>query len=367
MKKILFVIGTRPEAIKMAPLIQKFREDASFATKVLSTGQHRELLDHALKKFNIKPDISLDVMGKNRSLNHLFSIVLDRIEPILDSQSPDFVFVHGDTLTSAAAALACYHRQIKVGHVEAGLRSFNAYNPFPEEMYRRLTGQIAEYHFAPTLKARENLLREGISGQNIVLVGNTGIDALQTLVQQAGTARDNYILVTAHRRENTQGPGLRNICEAIKRIASELNVVVKYPVHPSPSVRGIVNSELEGLTNVELIEPLEYIDFITLMKNARIILTDSGGVQEEAPSLGVPVLVLRETTERPEGISAGCATLVGTDINNIFNEVSLLLKSDQHYATYASAFNPYGDGKASWRILNFMKTNQCEEFNPVVS
>ena len=208
----------------------------------MSTGQHRELLDHALKKFNINPDISLDVMGQNRSLNHLFSIVLDRIEPVLESQNPDYVLVHGDTLTSSAAALACYHLQIKVGHVEAGLRSFNDYNPFPEEMYRKLTGQIAEYHFAPTLQAKENLLREGIPAQGIALVGNTGIDALQTLMQEAGNSSENYILVTAHRRENTRGEGLRNICEAIKRIAHELNIVVKYPVHPSPSVRGIVNS-----------------------------------------------------------------------------------------------------------------------------
>ena len=222
----------------MAPLIQKFQEDESFVTTVLSTGQHRELLDHALKKFNINPDISLDVIEQNRSLNHLFSIVLDRIEPVLESQNPDYVLVHGDTLTSSAAALACYHLQIKVGHVEAGLRSFNDYNPFPEEMYRKLTGQIAEYHFAPTLQAKKIYCEEDSSLRVFALVGNTGIDALQTLMQEAGNSSENYILVTAHIEGKTRVERVSaTFAGAIKRIAHELNIVVKYPVHPSPSVR----------------------------------------------------------------------------------------------------------------------------------
>jgi len=372
MKKVLFVFGTRPEAIKMAPLINKFKMDSSnFETAVVVTAQHREMLDQVLSLFEITPDYDLDLMAPNQTLESLTSKVLIGISDLLVEIKPDVVFVQGDTTTTFASALAAFYKMIPVAHIEAGLRTNNIYSPFPEEINRRMTSSIASFHFPPTEQSYNNLLKEGVDKKNMMISGNTVIDALKivsNIIDKETDKYDNYfsesynihfnhkktILVTGHRRESFGG-GFENICEAIKQIAEQNDVQVIYPVHLNPNVQEPVSRILNKIENVYLISPQDYVPFIYLMKKAHIILTDSGGVQEEAPSLGKPVLVMRETTERPEGIDAGIARLVGTEQNKIISTVELLLNDQIEYNKMSRAVNPYGDGKASVNILNFIK------------
>ena len=382
MKKVLLVFGTRPEAIKMAPLVKKFQEDSEFQTIVCVTAQHREMLDQVLDIFDIKPDYDLNIMKQGQDLYDITSRVLLGLRDVLNETNPDVVLVHGDTTTSTAAALAAFYKQIPVAHVEAGLRTNNIYSPWPEEMNRRITGRIATYHLAPTELSRQNLLKENVDNQNIIITGNTVIDALFWVVNKikendnlASTLQKNInnngydverinndrklVLITGHRRENF-GDGFRNICNAIKTLSIKYpNVDFVYPMHLNPNVRKpiseIFGNEKERLSNTFFIEPLDYLNFIFLMEKADIILTDSGGIQEEAPSLGKPVLVMRNNTERPEALDAGTVKLVGTDYDKIVNEVSQLLESDEAYNKMSKAVNPYGDGLACERIVNFMK------------
>ena len=382
MKKVLLVFGTRPEAIKMAPLVKKFQEGTEFQTLVCVTAQHREMLDQVLDIFEIKPDYDLNIMKQGQDLYDITSRVLLGLRDVLNETNPDFVLVHGDTTTSTAAALAAFYKQIPVVHVEAGLRTNNIYSPWPEEMNRRMTGRLATYHLAPTELSRQNLLKENVDNQNIIITGNTVIDALFWVVNKikendnlASTLQKNInnngydverinndrklVLITGHRRENF-GDGFRNICNAIKTLSIKYpNVDFVYPMHLNPNVRKpiseIFGNEKERLSNTFFIEPLDYLNFIFLMEKADIILTDSGGIQEEAPSLGKPVLVMRNNTERPEALDAGTVKLVGTDYDKIVNEVSQLLESDEAYNKMSKAVNPYGDGLACERIVNFMK------------
>ena len=390
MKKVLLVFGTRPEAIKMAPLVKKFQENSEFQTMVCVTAQHREMLDQVLDIFEIKPDYDLNIMKQGQDLYDITSRVLLGLRDVLNETNPDFVLVHGDTTTSTAAALAAFYKQIPVVHVEAGLRTNNIYSPWPEEMNRRMTGRLATYHLAPTELSRQNLLKENVDNQNIIITGNTVIDALFWVVNKikeddnlASTLQKNIknngydvnrisrkdartcvstrklILITGHRRENF-GEGFRNICNAIKTLSIKYpSVDFVYPMHLNPNVRKpiseIFGQENEKLSNTFFIEPLDYLNFIFLMEKADIILTDSGGIQEEAPSLGKPVLVMRNNTERPEALEAGTVKLVGTDYDKIVNEVSQLLESEDSYNKMSKAVNPYGDGLACERIVNFMK------------
>jgi UDP-N-acetylglucosamine 2-epimerase (non-hydrolysing) len=370
MKKILTVFGTRPEAIKMAPLVHALEADSRFDAKVCVTAQHREMLDQVLELFEIKPDFDLNIMTPGQTLNDVTTAILVGLKPILEEFKPDVVLVHGDTATTFAASLAAYYQQIKVGHVEAGLRTGNIYSPWPEEANRKLTSAITNYHFAPTSGSKMNLLKEGVSEDDITVTGNTVIDALfwvrEKLKQDkslsgALSATFDYLdpnkklmLVTGHRRESFGG-GFERICEALCQIASRHSEVqVLYPVHLNPNVQEPVNRLLKGLDNVFLIEPQQYLSFCYLMDRASIILTDSGGIQEEAPSLGKPVLVMRETTERPEAVDAGTVKLVGTDVELIVSQVDLLLTNSDEYQKMSKAHNPYGDGLACGRILEFL-------------
>lgn len=367
MKKILYIFGTRPEAIKLAPLILKSKSDDSIKTYVCVTGQHKEMLFQVLELFNISPDFNLNIMTKNQTISNIVSIIIDKLDPIVSEIKPDIIVVHGDTSSTLSGSLSAYFNKVDLAHVEAGLRTGNIYSPWPEEANRKLTSSLAKYHFAPTNESKSNLIKEGVVG-NIYVTGNTVIDSLLTIKkmlsindQKLSKAfqdidfEKKIILVTGHRRENF-GTGFKNICHAIKKIAQECkDILIVYPVHLNPNVRKPVNELLADLDNIKLLEPLEYLDFVFLMIQSYIILTDSGGIQEEAPSLGKPVLVMRETTERPEAVEAGTVKLVGTDINDIYKNTMKLLKSDIAYNEMSKAHNPYGDGHASARILKLLK------------
>lgn len=386
MKRILLVFGTRPEAIKMCPLVKEFkRYPKDFETIVCVTGQHREMLDQVLSIFDIKPDYDLNIMKQGQDLYDVTARVLTGMRDVLDTVRPDVVLVHGDTTTSTAAALAAFYRQIPVGHVEAGLRTHNIYSPWPEEMNRQITGRIATFDFSPTPLSRQNLLDEGVSQDKILVTGNTVIDALQWVVkringdivlqaqlieellqagyditrldpQKASQPQRRMVLITGHRRENF-GTGFINICTAIRDLAKKYpGVDFVYPMHLNPNVRKpihqVFGERLENLGNLFFIEPLDYLDFVYMMNRSCIVLTDSGGIQEEAPGLGKPVLVMRDTTERPEALEAGTVKLVGTDYGKIVTEVSLLLDNKAAYEAMSHAVNPYGDGMACSRIVS---------------
>lgn len=370
MKKILTVFGTRPEAIKMAPLVHALAADNRFDSKVCVTAQHREMLDQVLDLFEIQPNFDFNIMKPSQTLNDITSFILVGLRPVLEVFKPDVVLVHGDTATTFAAALAAYYQQIKVGHVEAGLRTGNIYSPWPEEANRKLTSAISNYHFAPTLVSKENLLKEGVAESDIAVTGNTVIDALfwaRKKLQQDKSLSVNLaanfdfldldkklILVTGHRRESFGG-GFERICEALRQIATIWpEIQILYPVHLNPNVQDPVNRLLSDLDNVFLIDPQPYLPFFYLMDRSAIILTDSGGIQEEAPSLGKPVLVMRKTTERPEAVKAGTVRLVGTDVELIVDQVNVLLTDDKEYKKMSLAHNPYGDGLACGRILDFL-------------
>ncbi|MEZ8879536.1 non-hydrolyzing UDP-N-acetylglucosamine 2-epimerase [Vibrio lentus] len=367
-KKVLTVFGTRPEAIKMAPLVHRLAADERFEAKCCVTAQHREMLDQVLDLFEIEPDYDLNLMKTGQTLNDVTARIIQELKPVLQEFKPDVVLVHGDTATTFAASLAAYYEQIEVGHVEAGLRTGNIYSPWPEEANRRLTGVLTKYHFAPTETSQENLLRENFNPNDIFVTGNTVIDALlmvkdkidndvnlnSTLSAQFPFLDDNkkLILVTGHRRESFGG-GFERICQALAKTAKDHpNVQILYPMHLNPNVREPVNRILAGINNIHLIEPQQYLPFIYLMARSYIILTDSGGIQEEAPSLGKPVLVMRDTTERPEAIEAGTVKLVGTSIEKITTNLNLLLNNNNEYEAMSFSHNPYGDGEACTRILN---------------
>ena len=383
MKTVMLVFGTRPEAIKMAPLVKEFQKHPeTFKTIVCVTGQHRQMLDQVLQLFEITPDYDLNIMKQGQDLYDVTARVLTGMRDVLKESHPDVVLVHGDTTTSTAAALASFYQQIPVGHVEAGLRTHNIYSPWPEEMNRQITGRIATYNFAPTPLSKANLLREAVSQDSITVTGNTVIDALywvvnkikedkalndelKNLLTQAGydvTRLENgrrLVLITGHRRENF-GDGFISMCTAIKDLTQKYpDVDFVYPMHLNPNVRKpiheVFGQDLSSLGNMFFIEPLEYLSFVYLMEKSHIVLTDSGGIQEEAPGLGKPVLVMRDTTERPEALEAGTVKLVGTDYNKIVSEVSLLLDSPVHYEAMSKAVNPYGDGLACGRIVEALK------------
>ncbi len=367
--KILLCFGTRPEAIKMAPVYHQLAKESGLEVKTCITAQHREMLDQVMDFFEIQADYDLDLMQKNQSLNQLSSRILASIDAVLLDFNPDYVLVHGDTTTSSMVALASFHRGIKVGHVEAGLRTYNKLSPFPEELNRQITSRIADIHFAPTKWAAANLVDEKINAKAIVTTGNTVIDALFFGLEKVAngfSGKDiNYIksiadttkkiiLITGHRRENF-GDGFEQLCEAIKEIATDKSLQIIYPVHLNPNVQEPVNRILSGIDNVKLINPIDYPAFIYLMKMSHIIITDSGGVQEEAPSLGKPVLLMRETTERPEAIDAGTVILVGTDKEKIVSNCKRLLADATLYSKMSTSHNPYGDGNASTHIANYFK------------
>ena len=380
MKKVMLVFGTRPEAIKMAPLVKEFQKQPKrVETVVCVTGQHREMLDQVLKIFDIKPDYDLNIMKQGQDLYDVTARVLTGMRDVLKEVKPDVVLVHGDTTTSTAAALAAFYQQIPVGHVEAGLRTHNIYSPWPEEMNRLFTGRLATYHFSPTPLSRNNLIKESVDDRNIIITGNTVIDALYWVVDKIKNNKEldneledilskagydvnrlnngkKLVLITGHRRENF-GDGFINMCTAIKDLTvkyPDLDFV--YPMHLNPNVRKpiheVFGENLSGLKNMFFIEPLEYLSFVYLMEKSSIVLTDSGGIQEEAPGLGKPVLVMRDTTERPEALDAGTVKLVGTDYNKIVNEVSSLIDDKAAYEKMSKAVNPYGDGLACGRIVN---------------
>lgn len=368
-KKVLIVFGTRPEAIKMAPLVREFQKNSEdFITKVCVTAQHREMLDQVLDFFNIIPDFDLNLMKPGQNLYSLTADIITGMKPVLEGFNPDFVFVHGDTSTTMATSIAGFYNQSKVCHIEAGLRTNDKWSPFPEEINRQVTGRIADYHFAPTQTSKSNLLKENINEDQIFVTGNTVIDALLSSVKKVEEqptdfvvemskmlGDDQMILVTGHRREN-HGQGFENICEALKEIAHKKpDFKIVYPVHLNPKVQKPVNEILKGIENIILIEPLAYQDFIWMMSRSTIIITDSGGVQEEAPSLGKPVLVMRDTTERPEAVKAGTVILVGTDKNKIVTETLDLIENQVRFDQMSKLHNPYGDGDACMRIVNTIK------------
>jgi UDP-N-acetylglucosamine 2-epimerase (non-hydrolysing) len=369
-KKVLTIFGTRPEAIKMAPLVHALASDERFEAKCCVTAQHREMLDQVLELFDIKPDYDLNLMKAGQTLNDVTAKIIQELKPVLQEFKPDIVLVHGDTATTFAASLAAYYEQIPVGHVEAGLRTGNIYSPWPEEGNRRLTGVLTKYHFAPTETSKQNLLKENVNPSDITITGNTVIDALllvkdkietdealkQTLAYQFPFLDEakKLILVTGHRRESFGG-GFERICEALAKTAKAHPACqILYPMHLNPNVREPVNRILGGINNIFLIEPQQYLPFIYLMTRSYIILTDSGGIQEEAPSLGKPVLVMRDTTERPEAVAAGTVKLVGTDIEVIVNTMNSLLTDKTAYKEMSFAHNPYGDGFACQKILNIL-------------
>jgi len=380
-KKILIVFGTRPEAIKMAPLVKEFEKNKDFfELKICVTAQHREMLDQVLELFEIVPDYDLDVMRQNQDLYDITSNILLKIKDVLTDFKPDVVLVHGDTTTTMATSLAAFYQKIKVGHVEAGLRTNNIYSPWPEEANRQIVGVLTNYHFSPTETSKENLLKEAKEVNNIVVTGNTVIDALFLIIEKIKTNKtleekiqkkiellvnnskfkiqnSKFILVTGHRRENF-GEGFVNICEALKEIAvKNPDVHIIYPVHLNPNVQKPVKELLSNIKNIHLIKPLQYEEFIYMMYKSYFIITDSGGVQEEAPSLGKPVLVMRDTTERPEAVEAGTIKLVGTSKEKIITESEVLLNDKFEYEKMSNAHNPYGDGKACKRIVDFLKGN----------
>lgn len=383
--KVLFVFGTRPEAIKMAPLVKEFQKyQDKFRTIVCVTGQHREMLDQVLRIFEIVPNYDLNIMKQGQDLYDVTSRVLLGMRDVLKEVQPNVVLVHGDTTTSTAAALAAFYQQISVGHVEAGLRTHNIYSPWPEEMNRQLTGRIATYHFAPTPLSRQNLLAENVKSEQIVVTGNTVIDALYMVVDKIKSDKEldkeleeillrsgydvnrlsdgkKLVLITGHRRENF-GDGFISMCKAIQTLTQKYpDVDFVYPMHLNPNVRKpiheVFGEDLSHLGNMFFIEPLEYLSFVYLMEKSTIVLTDSGGIQEEAPGLGKPVLVMRDTTERPEALEAGTVKLVGTDFDKIVNEVSALLENQEYYEKMSKAVNPYGDGKACERIVKTFREN----------
>lgn len=362
MKRVMVVFGTRPEAIKMCPLIKAIKSDNSFCVSVCVTGQHKQMLDQVLDAFGVEPDYNLAIMKDKQTLFDVTVNILERIKEVLDEWKPDIVLVHGDTSTTFVTALACYYLQIPVGHVEAGLRTYNIYSPYPEEFNRQAVGLIAKCHFAPTERAKQNLLNEGKNPNNIYVTGNTAIDALKTTVREDYShpildwAKDSrLIMLTAHRRENLGKP-LHSMFRAIKRIVCEHeDIKVVYPIHMNPAVRQAANDILAGHDRIKIIDPLEVIDFHNFLARSFLILTDSGGIQEEAPSLGKPVLVMRDTTERPEGIEAGTLKLVGTSEEVIYEEFNKLLTDKEEYRKMSNASNPYGDGHASERIIDILK------------
>lgn len=381
MKSIMLVFGTRPEAIKMAPLVKALQKESDrFRTLVCVTGQHREMLDQVLELFEITPDFDLNIMHKGQNLYDVTSRVLNGMGNVLRTEKPDIVLVHGDTTTSMAAALASFYEQIPVGHIEAGLRTNDIYSPWPEEINRQITGRISTYNFAPTQFGRNNLLKENVQESKIIVTGNTVIDALYYVVDKIKSdstlsnelqtkilgmgydmsrlsdGKRRMVLITGHRRENF-GDGFRNICNALAFLSDKYqDVDFVYPMHLNPNVRGPINELFADnkRNNLFFIEPLDYFEFVLMMENSYIVLTDSGGVQEEAPGLGKPVLVMRDTTERPEAVEAGTVKLVGTDYNAIVEQMSLLLDSKDAYNTMSKAVNPYGDGKACERIVNYL-------------
>lgn len=366
MKKVLAVFGTRPEAIKLCPVVARLREDPErFDVRVCVTGQHRQMLDQVLGAFGVRPDHDLDIMQPAQTLAESASRILCALAPVIAAEKPDIVIVQGDTTTTLCGALAAFYARVPVAHVEAGLRTFDLARPFPEEMNRVLTGRLTALHFAATEWAAENLRREGVDSRSVFVTGNTVIDALVAVNRRLASGeirggelppldeRKKWILVTAHRRESF-GDGFRRIAAAIAQVAARGDVEIVYPVHPNPNVRAVIDRDLAGKANIHLIPPLDYVPFIDLMRRAHFVLTDSGGVQEEAPSLGKPVLVLRETTERPEAVDAGTARLVGTDVERIVAECSLLLDDPGEYERRAATRNPYGDGQASDRIAGIL-------------
>ena len=374
MKKVLLVFGTRPEAIKMAPLAKALQKDTNFETKVCVTAQHREMLDQVLDLFEIKPEYDLNIMKPGQDLYDITANVLLGMKEVLSDFTPDVVLVHGDTTTTSATSLAAFYQKISIGHVEAGLRTHDMYSPWPEEANRQITGVLANYHFAPTKTSEANLLRENKLQENILVTGNTVIDALflaldkienneELKIKIVSSIEMQYkidsskrlILVTGHRRENF-GQGFINICESLKKLALDnKDIDIVYPVHLNPNVQEPVKKILSDVSNVHLIEPLQYESFIYLMNQSYFIITDSGGVQEEAPSLGKPVLVMRDTTERPEALEAGTVKLVGTNPEKIIEEAQKLLDNQEEYQKMSKAHNPYGDGKACAKIVNFLK------------
>ena len=374
-KKVMLVFGTRPEAIKMAPLVKAFQASKDFETVVCVTAQHREMLDPVLNLFEIKPEYDLDIMKPGQDLYDVTANILLGLKPVFEEAKPDIVLVHGDTATTLATSLAAYYQKIAVGHVEAGLRTDNVYSPWPEEGNRQVTGRLTTYHFAPTDESEANLLKENVDVDNIIVTGNTVIDALLTVVSKIESDKSldqsleafivekgysvnkskKLILVTGHRRENF-GQGFLNICEGLKALALEYpDVDIVYPVHLNPNVQKPVNEILSDVDNIYLIEPLDYEPFVYLMHKSHFILTDSGGIQEEAPSLGKPVLVMRDTTERPEALAAGTVKLVGTDKDKIIAECKILLDDEAAYKVMSKSHNPYGDGKACERIVSYLK------------
>ncbi|MFT8348599.1 non-hydrolyzing UDP-N-acetylglucosamine 2-epimerase [Clostridium saccharoperbutylacetonicum] len=380
-KKIITIFGTRPEAIKMAPLVKELERREQIESKVCVTAQHREMLDQVLELFDIKPDFDLNIMKTKQTLTGITGRVLEGLEEVFQEEKPDMILVHGDTTTTFAGSLAAFYQQIKVGHVEAGLRTFNKYFPFPEEMNRKLTGSLADLHFAPTNGAKENLLREGINEADIYITGNTVIDAMRHTVEENYVFENNelnnidfnrkVIMITAHRRENW-GEGIENICEALNKIVEQnTEVELVYLVHLNPVVKDVVFERLGGKDRIHLLSPLDTKETHNLMNKSFMVMTDSGGLQEEAPHLGKPVLVLRDVTERPEAVEAGTVKLVGTDVDKIVSEANDLLKNPEAYSKMSKSINPYGDGEASRRIADAilkyfeLSSNQVDEFKNI--
>jgi UDP-N-acetylglucosamine 2-epimerase (non-hydrolysing) len=368
-KKNLIIFGTRPEAIKMAPLVKAFLTNDAFETRVCVTAQHREMLDQVLEFFDITPDYDLDLMKPNQNLYGLTASIITELQPVLEEFKPDFVYVHGDTTTTMASSIAGFYSGAKICHVEAGLRTFNKHSPFPEEINRTITGHVADYHFAPTQTSMANLIREGVKKEQVLITGNTVIDALMEsssivekikdpeieLLKSSLDFSKRILLVTGHRREN-HGQGFINICNALKQISEKFDdVQIVYPVHLNPKVQKPVHEILGNQDNIKLIAPLAYPAFVWLMNKTDLVITDSGGVQEEAPSLGKPVLVMRDTTERPEAVQAGTVILVGTDTKRIVSETSDLLNNEEKYKKMSKLHNPYGDGNSSKRIVDFIQ------------
>ncbi|MGE6914866.1 non-hydrolyzing UDP-N-acetylglucosamine 2-epimerase [Achromobacter kerstersii] len=376
--KVLSIFGTRPEAIKMAPLVTALQQEPEIQSVVCVTGQHREMLDQVLALFDLRAQHDLDIMVPNQTLNGLYARLISRVDSVLEAERPDCVLVHGDTSTASACTLASFHRRVRIGHVEAGLRTGNLAMPFPEEMNRRVVDAVGDWLFAPTAQSRANLMRENLAGR-ITITGNTVIDALamtcaklepQGALAQQLEARYDWIdpsrrllLVTGHRRESF-GDGFKNICAALAELAQRDDLQIVYPVHLNPQVRNVVMTELAGLSHVHLIDPLDYLDFVWFMQRAYLILTDSGGVQEEAPYLGKPVLVMRDVTERPEAVQAGTVALVGTGTRRIVTEVTRLLDNPELHASFSRRINPYGDGRASQRIVDALCGRAVSEFDP---